>query len=457
MKMWDGRFSRPTDSIMEIFGNSLPIDKEFIEEDIKGSIAWAKALEKTGVLSDIDNKKIISGLRKILTNYSKGKITFLQSDEDIHTAVERLLVDDIGETAFRLHAGRSRNDQVATDFRLYIKRSLIEIEKLIIEMQEAFLSRAEKDKDIIIPGYTHLQQAQAISLAHYWLSFFFQLQREKIRFIYAKETADCMPLGSGALAGSGFTIDRESLAEELGFSRVSENSMDAVSSRDFVLEALAACSSLGILCSRYAEDLIIWSSREFGFIELDEAWSTGSSMMPQKKNPDSLELIRAKSGRLIGNYTGFAATLKGVGLAYYKDLQEDKESLIDSVYNMKLIIKVFTKVIQTIKVKRETVADSLDPLLLATDVADYLVQKEVSFRQAHKIVGKIVEYCIDNAIEFNTLPLEKLKEFSNLFEQDVQDIFQWETALSHRDIQGGTGPKSVKNQIEKAHDLLKNR
>ena len=454
MKMWDGRFAKPSDSTMEELNNSLGIDKILIEEDIAGSCAWADALLGCGVLSRAEHDNIVSGLNAILTDHKSGTIKYVSTDEDIHMAVERLLMDKIGETGGKLHTGRSRNDQVVTDVRLYVKKYCAAIQRLINEMQKALLKRAEGDMRVIMPGYTHLQQAQPILLSHYWLSFLFSLEREKKRFVNAEEGADSLPLGSGALAGAGFAIDREKLAQTLGFSRVSPNSIDAVASRDFILETLACCASLAIACSRYAEDLIIWSSKEFGFIELDDAWSTGSSMMPQKKNPDSLELIRAKAGRCIGNYTGFASTLKGVGLAYCKDLQEDKEPLFDSLCQMELVCIVFARVIDTLTVKAEAMARDLDPFLLATDLADYLVQKSMPFRQAHKVVGKIVAFCIEKKRNLQTLTMEELKGFSELFGPEVTAVFKWENAIAHRSVSGGTGMESVKAQIAYAKKLI---
>lgn len=454
MKMWDGRFSKPSDRLMEEFNNSLPIDKALIEEDIAGSIAWAKALEKAGVISADECREIGIGLAAILSDFHAGNISFNTNDEDIHMAVERLLSERIGQAGARLHSGRSRNDQVATDFRLHVVRRMRAVAGFIAGLQGSLLVRAEADRDVIIPGFTHLQQAQPVSLAHYWLSFFWLLEREKTRALNAAAGADRMPLGSGALAGAGFPVDRTLLADELGFSAISDNSMDGVAARDFVLEALSAIASLGISLSRYAEDLIIWSSREFGFVELDDAWSTGSSMMPQKKNPDSLELIRGKSGRFVGNWTRFATTLKGVGLTYYKDLQEDKEPFIDSVVQIKLVLEVFTQVIATLAVKKDRIAADLEPLLLATDLADYLVAKNMPFRQAHKVVGRIVGYAVDNNIPLDTIPLEKLREFSDIIAADVTAIFSYEAALAHRDLPGGTGPKSVAAQIEKAKIIL---
>lgn len=455
-KMWDGRFSKPTEKLMELFNNSLPVDKAFIEEDIAGSKAWSSALQKYGVLSEDECKLIHSGLDTILKKYSEGTLEFDDSDEDIHMAVERLLGEEVGEVAAKLHTGRSRNDQVATDFRLFVKNRLTEVAATIGELQKALLFRAEEDKEVIIPGYTHYQQAQPVSLAHYWLSFFFLLDRDRVRVENSIAGADRMPLGSGAIAGSGFAVDRQLLADQLGFSEVTDNSMDGVAARDFVLDAIHTIASTGLSISRYAEDMIVWSTREFGYIELDDAWSTGSSMMPQKKNPDSLELIRGKSGRLLGNYTRFATTLKGIGLTYFKDLQEDKEPFIDSYEQLKLIIDVFVQVLRTLTVNRENIAGSLDPFLLATDLADYLVRKNLPFRKAHHVVGSVVGYCVDSGEELNKLPLSKLQEFSPLFEEDVLSLFDWKTALNGRDIQGGTGPNSVQAQLEKATKIVNN-
>lgn len=439
---------------MEEFNNSLPVDRRLIDVDVEASIAWARALHTAKILSVKEYKAIESGLKKIMVEYKNGMVRFRESDEDVHMAVERLLVEKIGAAGEKLHTGRSRNDQVATDVRLYVLRRLAGIRFRICNLQKALLLRAEKDIKVIAPAFTHLQQAQPILLSHYWLSFLFALEREKNRFANAGDNADVMPLGSGAVAGSGFAIDRKYLADQLGFSQVSENSIDGVASRDFIIETLSCCASMAILLSRYAEDLIIWSSKEFGFVELDDAWSTGSSMMPQKKNPDSLELIRGKAGRFIGNYTRLATTLKGVGLAYFKDLQEDKEPLFDSLRQLNLVCEVFENVLSTLSVKPDSIKKDLDPLLLATDLADYLVLKGMPFRQAHKVVGKIVGECIKKKLDLKKLSVQDLKRHSDLFSKDVLKVFNWESAIAHRNIEGGTGLSSVKKQIEKAKKLI---
>ncbi|MCL1946123.1 MAG: argininosuccinate lyase [Chitinivibrionia bacterium] len=458
-KMWDGRFGKPTDKLMEEFNNSLFVDKIFIEEDIFGSIAWAKALFGAGVLTKNECENIKKGLEKILEKHKNGKLEseFLPSDEDVHMAVERLLGVEIGDLAKKLHTGRSRNDQVATDFRLFAKNKRALLLKDLRKFLESVYNRALKDKNVIIAGYTHYQQAQPILLSHYWLSLFFLMKREYEKLENIDKISDVSPLGSGAIAGCGFAIDRFELAKNLGFSSPSENSIDGVASRDFVLDTLHNLASIGISLSRYAEDLIVWSTKEFGYVELDDAWSTGSSMMPQKKNPDSLELIRGKTGRLIGNYTRFAATLKGIGLSYFKDLQEDKEPLIDSFKTVEITLRVFSNVLDTLTINEKIIERTLDPFLLATDIADYLVKKGMPFREAHGVVGKIVAFCVEKNKKFNLLELKELKEFSPIFENDVLSFFDFKNALKHRDVYGAAGPISVEKQLSLAKEFLQNR
>lgn len=454
MKMWDGRFSVPSDRLLELFNNSLPFDKALIDADIDGSVAWAGAIQAVGVYDKKEYETVVKGLETIRSRYHAGQVTFSPHDEDIHMAVERLLVEEVGEAGSKLHTGRSRNDQVATDFRLQVLRRLKGTAELVDALRKTVLERAERDTSAIMPGYTHLQQAQPVLAAHYWLSLFWILGREKKRILAAADAADGMPLGSGALAGCGFVIDRQALAEKLGFSRISENSMDGVASRDFALEGLNALAQLGITLSRYAEDLIIWSSKEFGFVEIDDAWSTGSSMMPQKKNPDSLELIRGKAGRFIGNYTRLAASVKGVGMTYFKDLQEDKEPVFDSLDQMELVLKVFERVIATLTFKADNARERLDPFLLATDVADYLVEKGLPFREAHKVVGTLVGWCSAQDVPLTDVPLEKLQTFSGKFSDDIAAVFDWKAAINHRGLPGGTGEKSVAGQLEAARKEL---
>ncbi len=454
MKMWDGRFTGSTDSLMDEFNSSLITDMEFFNEDIEGSKAWAEALCKAGILTDKEYTVIVESLSRIREDMEHGRADFKEGDEDIHMAVERLLTEDTGAAGEKLHTGRSRNDQVANDFRMYTKRMIELTLSLVTELQEALIQRAQDDMDTIVSGYTHLQQAQPVSMSHYWMSLFFILERDKKRLKSAFDSADILVLGSGALAGTGFNIDRNMLAERLGFSRVSSNSMDGVGSRDFVLEALSALNILGTNLSRYAEDLIIWSSSEFGYISLSDSWSTGSSMMPQKKNPDSLELIRGKSGRIAGNLTGFVTTVKGVGMTYYKDLQEDKRPLIDSFRQTTIMLRVLKGVVSSLSVNRDVIREKLNPLLLTTDLADYLVEKGVPFRKAHNITGRIVGDCLKESRTPDTLSVQELQGYSPEFGSDAKEVFKWENALKHRDIKGGTGPESLKAQIQEARRLI---
>jgi len=455
MKMWDGRFTKASDRLMEQFNNSLPFDRELIEHDIAGSVAWAQALRKAGVLTAAESGRIVKGLRRVLREHRAGTLAFDRSDEDIHMAVERLLVERIGVDGKKLHTGRSRNDQVATDFRLYAKERLRGLAAVLSQLRETVLARAQKDLGVVMPGFTHLQQAQPVLVSHYWLSLFWALGRDHERLLRAADAADVLALGSGAIAGAGFPVDRRFLARRLGFATVSPNSMDAVASRDFALEALAAVSSLAVTLSRYAEDLIIWSSKEFHYVELDDAWATGSSMMPQKKNPDALELIRGKCGRFIGNYLRLATTLKGVGMTYCKDLQEDKEPLFDSGAQMDMVLRVFSPVLATLTLDRTSIAADLDPFLFATDLADYLVERGVPFRRAHEIVGKIVAWCIKRSKPLDKMKLSDLKRHAPEFRADVMRVFRWESALAHRSVAGGTSRKSVDDQIRTARRLLR--
>jgi argininosuccinate lyase len=455
MKLWEGRFSADTHSdLMDDFNNSLPLDRILIEEDIAVNSAWAATLERAGLLNATQTQRIHTALDEIRKEYQEHGDTILTDDEDIHTAVERLLIDKVGDVGKAIHTGRSRNDQVSCDFRLYTKKACRSLTERITELQKVLYSRARNETDVMCPGYTHLQQAQPIVLAHYWLSLFWALQREKTRIEQAHDAADMLTLGSGALAGSGFLIDRRYCAGLLGFSRISDNSIDAVSSRDFALELLAALCSCAVVLSRYSEDLIIWSSAEFGYIELSDAWSTGSSMMPQKKNPDSLELIRGKTGRFIGYYTRLATTLKGIGLSYYKDLQEDKEPVFDGVAQMQRMLQVMASVVESLQVRRNRMRTNCDEYMLATDIADYLVEKHIPFREAHHIAGRIVAHCIEQQCSLFGLSLDTLRTFSDAFDKNITGVLQWPHSLSHRDVAGGTGPTSVQRQLDDAAGIL---
>lgn len=454
-KLWEDRFKKTSDEMMNRFGNSIAFDKVLYEADITGSIAYARALKKIGIFTDGGYARVVKALKQILREFNGGKFTIQPSDEDIHTAIERRLTETIGNLGRKIHTGRSRNDQVATDVRLFLMWKVDEIIKKIVDLQKAILRRAEKETDVVMPGYTHLQQAQPILWSHYLMSLFWMLQRDKERFLDCKLRSSVLPLGSGAIAGNAFPIDRKALAKELGFERVSENSIDAVSDRDFIIEFLSACAILMTHISRYAEDLIIWSSVEFGFVELDDAYATGSSMMPQKKNPDSLELVRGKTGRVIGNLTALLAVVKGLPLTYAKDLQEDKEPLFDTIETVSTSLEVLKGVLKTMKIRPDKMHAKMDETMFATDLADYLVKKGLPFRDAHKIVGKLVRWLGEEGKKFSKLPLRTYKRFSALFDGDVYNLFDFRHSVNLRSVEGGTSKASVMKQIRKGKELLR--
>lgn len=454
-KVWSGRFKKATDSLMERFNQSIAFDIRLWRADVQVNLAWAKALAKIGVFSPDELRRILEGLRKIHDEFEKNEFVVLPSDEDIHSAVERRLTEITGSAGARIHTGRSRNDQVATDVRLFCLEALGELFAALHSLQRTVVQNAEQHIDCIMPGYTHLQQAQPLLFSHYLLSLFFCLQRDKERLADCKSRVESLPLGSGALAGSAFAIDREFLARELGFSQVSENSVDAVSDRDFILELINALAIFQIHLSRYCEDFIIWSSAEFGFIELDDAWSTGSSMMPQKKNPDSLELIRGKTARVIGNQTQLHCLMKGLPLTYAKDLQEDKESLFDSIDTAFDCIAVFDGALSSMKINSDMMRQKLDEQLFATDIADYLVKKGLPFRESHRVVANLVRRSIETGQRFSEMPLAEYRQASALFENDVFSIFNWQNSINLRNVDGGTGIASVKKHLIRARQLLK--
>lgn len=453
-KAWSGRFSGQTSELMERFNNSLRVDIRLWEADIRGNLSWVRALEKAGLISPDELELLENGLEKVREEFQTGKFQAKSGDEDIHMAVERRVTEIIGKAGGKIHTGRSRNDQVVTDFRLYLKAEIIILLNVIRSLQEKLVAQAEAHSEIILPGYTHLQQAQPVLISHYWLSFFFALQRDYERLEDCFERIDVMPLGSGAFAGSAFPIDRDFLAADLGFSKISQNSIDAVSDRDFVIELVNVLAQIQIHMSRYAEDLIIWSSFEFGFIELDDAWSTGSSIMPQKKNPDSLELIRGKAAQLIANQTQLCSIAKGLPLTYAKDLQDDKEVTFQAIDTVKDTLQVFGGVIESLQVYPEIIRKKMNTLLLATDIADYLVGKNVPFRQSHAIVGHLVQYSIKNNCPLEKIPLEIYQTQNAAFGEDVYELFSWEASIARRNLKGGTGKDSVKQQILTAKEIL---
>jgi len=453
-KPWSGRFAGTTDPDFDAFSRSIDADRRLWREDLAVNRAWAKALAAIGIYSKRELKQVLAGLDTIAAEFEADAFEFLPADEDIHMAIERRLIELAGDAGAKIHTGRSRNDQVMTDVRLYLKRVLPELGDEVRGLQQVLLERAEEHLDTVMPGYTHLQQAQPISLAHYLLSLFWPLQRDRQRLRQAVERADEMPLGSGALAGSAFPVDRRALARELGFSRLSENSIDAVSDRDVLLDAGHAACVVMLHLSRYAGDLILWSSTEFGFVELSDAFTTGSSMMPQKKNPDSLELIRGKTARVLGDVTALQALLKGLPLSYARDLQEDKPALFDAIDTAIGSVRIFAGAMRLATFHRERMRQAIDDLLLATDLADYLTRKGMPFRQAHQVVGAVVRRAIDDGLPLSQVPLETLRSLSQLFEEDVREALTVDASLRARNLPGGTGPEAVRQQLQNARKTL---
>ncbi|XP_048180788.1 argininosuccinate lyase [Corvus hawaiiensis] len=454
-KLWGGRFSGSTDPIMEMLNASISYDQRLSEVDIQGSMAYAKALEKSGILSKTELEKILSGLEKISEEWSKGVFVLKQTDEDIHTANERRLKELIGDVAGKLHTGRSRNDQVVTDLKLFMKNSLSIISTHLLRLTETLVERAATEIDVILPGYTHLQKAQPIRWSQFLLSHAVALTRDSERLGEVKRRINVLPLGSGALAGNPLGIDRELLCSELEFASISLNSMDAVSERDFVVEFLSVATLLMIHLSKMAEDLIIYSTSEFGFLTLSDAYSTGSSLMPQKKNPDSLELIRSKAGRVFGRLAAMLMVLKGLPSTYNKDLQEDKEAVFDVVDTLNAVLQVATGVISTLQINKENMERALSPEMLATDLALYLVRKGMPFRQAHVASGKAVQLAETKGITINHLSLEDLQNISPLFGSDVAQVFSVVSSVEQYTAAGGTAKSSVSAQIEQLRELLK--
>lgn len=452
-KMWDGRFDEAMAKAMEKLSFSLHVDGKLFREDIAGSIAHTEGLKHAGVLSVRECLTLQNGLRSIWRDLEAGAPLFEASDEDIHMAVERILTARIGDLGKKLHTGRSRNDQVATDFRLYVRRQAIAIEGQTLRLQEAILEKAREYRLTLMPGYTHVQQAQPIYVSHYLLSFFYALERDRSRLRHVLESVAEMPLGAGALAGSAFPYPRNQVAQLLGFDRPSANSIDATSHRDFALELLHAIASLGALLSSYAEDFVLWSSQEYGFVRLGDAYTTGSSMMPQKKNPDSMELIRGKSGRLIGQYTRLFTVMKGLPHAYDRDLQEDKEGVFDAVETLDLCLTVMSEALRSAIFKADAILAKMHPSMLATDLADYLVEKKIPFRDAHHIVGSMVGKADKLGISFLDLPESDWAQIPD--GQNFRKRLTFAYSAERRNIQGGTGSQSVKAQLSDAEKRLK--
>lgn len=455
MKLWGGRFTENTNQLVEAYTASIGYDQRLAEFDIQGSIAHARMLGNKQIIQPAEARQLIAGLEQLLLDIQAGRVEFQVSDEDIHMNIERLLHERIGPVAGKLHTARSRNDQVALDTHLFVRDAIDQMITGIEQFQQALLERATEHMDTIVPGYTHLQRAQPILLAHHLLAYFWMLERDKGRFADARKRTDMMPLGAGALAGTSFPIDRMMVAEELQFSAIYENSLDAVSDRDYLVEFLAASSVLMTHLSRLSEELILWSSEEFGFIELADAYCTGSSMMPQKKNPDVPELVRGKTGRVFGHLMGLLTVLKGLPLAYNKDLQEDKEGLFDTVDTLLPALELFAGMIRSMKIREEKLrAVFAHDFSNATDLADYLVRKGLPFREAHAVVGQLVLLAVDQGLNLLGLPFATYLSASHLFAEDVYEYIQPKNVVNARQARGGTSSSAVLLQLQLAEERL---
>lgn len=452
MKLWGGRFKGEANAEFARFNASFSFDRRLIEADIEASLAHAEALFDAGVIDGDEARKIELGLKEILRR-SREEAGYLDSRdaEDVHSFIEAELVHAIGDAGYKLHTGRSRNDQVATALRLFLRGQTDEVSDLIIGLQRATIELAEANRDVVMPGYTHLQRAQPVLFAHYLLAYFEMMKRDRERFMDARARANRLPLGSGALAGTGFPIDREKVARRLGFEGLTENSLDGVSDRDFVIEFVGASAIVMVHLSRLSEDLIIYSTAEFGFVELSDAVSTGSSLMPQKKNPDSLELIRGKAARVIGHQAALLAMMKGLPLAYNKDMQEDKEALFDTIDTLRGSLSVMTTVIGNIRVNPERASRAAsEGYSNATDLADYLARRGLEFRRAHDLVGRVVSYAIEQGKSLEEVSLEEYRRFSPLFDEALYDALTLDASLRSKSARGGTSPDRVAEALARA-------
>ncbi len=445
-----GRFSKPADKLAARYTASLTYDRRLYQQDITGSIAHAKMLGKQGIITAEEARTIIGGLDSIREEIARGEFEFKTELEDIHMAVESRLIEKVGDVGRKLHTARSRNDQVALDTRLFVIGAIADTIKALRNFQRALLDLAEANKDVIIPGYTHLQVAQPVLLAHHLLAYFEMAERDIARLSDSFKRVDVLPLGSGALAGVANSVDREFLAKELGFSQVSRNSLDAVADRDFILEYEAGAAICMMHLSRLAEELVMWSSAEFDFVEIDDVYATGSSIMPQKKNPDVAELVRGKTGRVYGHLLALLTTMKGLPLAYNRDMQEDKEGLFDTVDTLLATLEVFAGMVRTLKINPENTHQAAERgYILATDLADYLVKKGEAFRTAHESVAKLVNYAVRKGKSFSELKINEYRRFSPMFDEDVYQI-SVESSLAARDVSGGTSPRRVKQALARA-------
>ncbi len=455
VKPWGGRFAEPTDRFVEEFTESVSFDRRLAPYDIQGSIAHVEMLARVGVLTDDETGRICSGLNAILADIVTGKFAWRQGLEDVHMNIEAALVERIGEVGKKVHTGRSRNDQVATDLRLYLRAETETTRSLLLQTMQALVALAEQEADTVMPGYTHLQGAQPITFGHHMLAWYEMLKRDEQRLGDCLERINVLPLGAAALAGTRFPIDRSLAAELLGFPAVADNSLDAVSDRDFVVEFCADAALVMLHLSRFSEELVLWLSPAFGFIDIDDAFCTGSSIMPQKKNPDVAELVRGKTGRVYGDLTAMLTVMKGQPLAYNRDNQEDKECLFDAVDTLKQCLEAYLKLLPSIRVKREAMlAAAQQGYLTATDLADYLVMKGVAFRDAHAIAGKAVQYAIEQGNGLEQLKLPELQQFHEGIDADVYDFLTLEGSVAARDHTGGTAPARVRAAVADARRYL---
>ena len=449
MKLWGGRFTKETNQLVHNFNASISFDQKFYKQDIDGSIAHVNMLAKQNIVTNEERFAILNALEQIKTDIDTGVLEISPEYEDIHSFVEATLIERIGDTGKKLHTGRSRNDQVALDMKLYTRSEITALQGLIVDMLRELLAIMKDNTETIMPGFTHLQKAQPITLAHHMGAYFEMFKRDRQRLADIYKRMNLCPLGSGALAGTTYPLDREMTAQLLGFDGPTLNSMDSVSDRDYLIELLSAMSTIMMHLSRFCEEIILWNSNEYRFVEIDDAYSTGSSIMPQKKNPDIAELVRGKTGRVYGALTSMLTTMKGIPLAYNKDMQEDKEAIFDSVDNVKLCLKTFIPMIETMRVNKDKMrAAAAGGFINATDCADYLVKHGMPFRDAYKITGRLVAECIDKGLTLETLPLESYRELSELFEDDIYTAISLETCVRERKSFGGPAPESVIKQIE---------
>ena len=455
MKLWGGRFTKETNKLVENFNESLSFDHRFYKQDIRGSIAHVKMLAKQNILTDTERDKIIEGLKSIEADIDAGKLKFDDGSEDIHSFVEAHLIERIGDTGKKLHTGRSRNDQVALDMKLYVRDEIDELKDLLYELLSEVLNIMEENKSTYMPGFTHLQKAQPTTLAHHFGAYFEMFIRDYDRLVSTRKRMNLSPLGSGAFAGTTYDLDRDYVASILDFDTATRNSMDSVSDRDYLLELLSDLAIMSMHLSRLSEEIIIWNTDEYRFVEMDDTYSTGSSIMPQKKNPDIAELIRGKSGRVYGSLISLLTTMKGLPLAYNKDMQEDKEMSFDAIDTLKSLIKLMSGMLSSMKFNHEKMAKSArGGFTNATDAADYLVKKNVPFRDAHEIVGRLVLYGIENNKALDDFSLEEFKNISEVFDNDIYDAISLKTCVEKRNTKGAPGLKAINDEIEASRKLL---